>query len=610
MKSAAHSRLVTTALRVATAVLLLPIAIALFDVISFGDVSAWVRLGALVVAIGGLIFALRRQRVFDDLLGEQRHTEQALRASEAKFSGILSIAADAIITIDDSHRIIHFNQGAEETFGYSAAEAIGQPISLLLPERYRGPHEAHMRAFAESPESSRRMGHRRAVSGRRRDGSEFPAEASISKLNQPDGGRIFTVVLRDITERKRTEDADRFLTDALARLSQSLQQDAVIESVATLTVPVLADACFIDVVGDNDEIRRYARAEKPEAREVMATLAASFAPTQDSPSPVVDALRRGRPELIERIDDDWLEATEEHAPAISLWKRLGMRSMYVVPLMVAERAIGALVLLDLGRRTGRFTPDAQTLIERFAGGAALALGNARLYSAARRATSARDEVLAVVSHDLRNPISAIAMCARILREAPPTDTEERERMLTAITEATVWMQQLIRDLLDVSAIEAGRMSVDRQPGSLASIVSTATGMVSGEIEQRSIQLVVEPVDEGLAVNVDTSRIVQVITNLLGNAIKFTNAGGTVTVRAQREPTAIVVSVTDTGIGIDPDAVPHIFDRFWQARATPRRGSGLGLAIARGIVEAHGGRLWVESQLGKGSTFSFSIPVAD
>ena len=109
-------------------------------------------------------------------------------------------------------------------------------------------------------------------------------------------------------------------------------------------------------------------------------------------------------------------------------------------------------------------------------------------------------------------------------------------------------------------------------------------------------------------NADESRIVQVITNLLGNAIKFTETDGRITIRARESSGAVVISVEDTGIGIEASALPHIFDRFWQARATPRRGSGLGLAIARGIVEAHGGKIWVESELGRGSVFSFSVPV--
>jgi len=534
-------------------------------------------------------------------------SDEELRASEAKFAGILAIAADAIITIDESHGIIHFNQGAEEIFGYSAAEIIGQPLSVLLPERFRATHDGHVDTFGRSAETARRMGHRREVSGRRRDGTEFPAEASIAKLDTPDGGRIYTAVVRDVTERKSAENAERFLTDTGNRLAQALQDETVHEAVAAVAVPSLGDACLVDVIDESQVLRRAARADDVERQRTLDRLAAEFPPTWDSPALVIDVLRRGRSELVPHVDADWISATELHVEAIALWQRLGIRSLYTVPLAIGDRMVGALTLLDLGSRNDRFTAEARALIEKFARGAALALDNARLYAAARRATTARDEVLAVVSHDLRNPISAIAMCARILREAPPTDDAEREKMLTAITEATAWMQRLIRDLLDVSAIEAGRLSVERQPAALASIVSTAVGMVSGEGEQHSIDLRVDLPSELPAVSVDASRIVQVITNLLGNAIKFTAPGGTITVRASSGSAAVVVSVEDTGIGIERDALPRVFDRFWQARPTPQRGSGLGLAIARGIVEAHGGRIWAESEPGRGSVFSFSLP---
>jgi PAS domain S-box-containing protein len=541
-----------------------------------------------------------------ELRADRWRSDEELRASEAKFAGILAIAADAIITIDDTHRIIHFNRGAEEIFGYGAEEAIGQPLSILLPERFRGTHDAQIREFGESRETARRMGHRRAVAGRRKNGDEFPAEASISKLDLPTGERIYTVVLRDITERKWVEDAERFLTEAGTRLSRSLKREAVLDAIGAMAIPMLGDACVIDVVEDA-AIRRVARAVDEERHRLMNRLAAEFPRTWDSPSPVVDVLRRGRPELVERVDDEWLSRTEEYEEALTLWRTVGARSLYIVPLVAGDRTIAALTLVDVNRGD-RFTSEARILAQRFALAAALALENARLYAAAKRATSARDEVLAVVSHDLRNPISAIAMCARILREAPPADLAERDRMLTAITEATVWMQGMIRDLLDASAIEAGRLSVDRQPAALGSIISTAVDMVRGEAEQRSIRLAVDIPPDLRSVNADASRIVQVITNLLGNAIKFTNAGGTVVVRAANEPTSVTVSVEDSGIGIEPEALTRIFDRFWQARPTPRRGSGLGLAIARGIVEAHGGRIWVESEVGQGSVFSFSLPI--
>ena len=603
---AAHSRLVTTALRIAIGALSVAIVLGLIEVFGSGGARAWIRLAALGIALACVAVALRRQHVVEELLLEQHRSDEQLRASEAKFSGILAIAADAIITIDDAHRILHFNRGAEEIFGYTVAEATGQPLSMLLPDRFRATHDAHVRSFGESGESARRMGHRREVAGLRKDGSEFPAEASISKLDLPTGARIFTAVVRDITERKSAEDADRFLTESSARFAQSLQYEGVLGVIGELAIPTLADGCFVDVV-DDGAIRRASPASDDAHRRAMSRLAADFAPTWDSPSPIVDVLRRGRPELVEVVDDDWLNATEESPDAIALWRELGARSLYVVPLAVGDRTIGAMTLLDLGAKSHRFTPEARTLIQQFARVAALALENARLYAAARKATSARDEVLAIVSHDLRNPISAIAMCARILREAPPADDAEREKMLTAITEATVWMQGLIRDLLDVSAIEAGRLSVERRLVALGPIVATAVGIVSGEVEQRSIKLTVD-VPAGLrAVNADTTRIVQVITNLLGNAIKFTDVGGAVTVRAANGPTSVVVSVEDSGIGIEPEALTRIFDRFWQARSTPRRGSGLGLAIARGIIEAHGGRIWVESEVRRGSIFSFSLP---
>lgn len=226
---------------------------------------------------------------------------------------------------------------------------------------------------------------------------------------------------------------------------------------------------------------------------------------------------------------------------------------------------------------------------------------------AEAAARARDEVLGIVSHDLRNPLSTIAQCAGVLLDRPPEHEGERRELLVTVQQAVSWMQHIMRDLLDVTSIEAGRLRVRQAPHAAGELLFGAFELLEPQATARGLRLMIHA-DAGLPdVAADRERVLQVLLNLGGNALKFTPAGGRVTLAALRADGAVAFQVADTGQGIPAEHLPHVFDRFWQARTAQRGGAGLGLAIARGIVDAHGGTLDVTSEVGRGTTFTFTIP---
>jgi PAS domain S-box-containing protein len=563
-------------------------------------VIAWLIAGAAIVLLAAQQLYLRSRLVTHD------RAEDALRASEAKYSGILAIAAEAIITVDQTQRIVHFNRGAEEIFGHSAEDAIGRHLAILLPPRFREAHLKHMEHFAQSPATARRMGERREIFGLRADGTEFPAEASISKLVAPDG-ILYTVVLRDITAQRRAEEHERFLTTASGELGQTLAVAPTVRAIVDLPIPRLADVCMLDLVKPGGDFERIASTRQREELTPALQALAAHRLTADSPSPIIDAVRRNRQELVEVVDDEWLEANSDR-DAIPHLRALGVRSLLVAPLHAGGETFGALTFMRT--EANAFDAERCATAEAYAASAATALANARLYEEARQANRARDEVLGIVSHDLRNPISAIAMCVRVLEESPPSSEAERHGLLMTIRESTDWVNRLIDDLLDVANIERGRLSLAKSSEEPSQLALQALHMFELEAEENGIALEARLPTNMPLVDADGARVVQVLGNLMRNALKFTPRGGRVTIGVQQDDGAVQFSVSDTGRGIGADAQPRVFDRYWQAPgAVTTRGAGLGLSIAKGIVEAHGGRIWIDSEPGRGSTFAFTIPQA-
>jgi PAS domain S-box-containing protein len=275
------------------------------------------------------------------------------------------------------------------------------------------------------------------------------------------------------------------------------------------------------------------------------------------------------------------------------------------------RATGRAFFDDHGQAT-RFVGTVQDIGER----KQLDVQRARLLEAERvareRAEAAsrmREDLVAIVSHDLRNPLSAITMSTTLLRAALPVDSRAT-KLLETIARSSERMKRLISDLLDMASIDAGRLAVDPQPQAAGVLLQEVVEMLQPLASDKSLRLEASEITPGLAARADRERIVQVLSNLVGNAIKFTREGGSIVLSACRDGDAMRFSVSDTGQGISAEQMHHLFDRYWQAKRDGRLGIGLGLSIAKGIVEAHGGRIWAESSAGQGTTFHFTLPAAD
>jgi len=230
---------------------------------------------------------------------------------------------------------------------------------------------------------------------------------------------------------------------------------------------------------------------------------------------------------------------------------------------------------------------------------------------AQAATRSREDTLAIVSHDLRTPLAAIRTAATLIKRVR-LEGEQADRVrdrATMIERSVDAMDRLIADLLDISGLESGTLTIDKQPHAVGDIVAEIGELFGATAHEAGLSLSIEVADGAVLVSVDRHRIVQVLSNLVGNALKFTPPGGRIRVCAASTRDGVQFQVIDTGPGIAAETMNHIFDRYWHSSQEDRRGHGLGLSIAKGIVEAHGGTLRVETELGHGSTFSFVIPSA-
>jgi signal transduction histidine kinase len=389
-------------------------------------------------------------------------------------------------------------------------------------------------------------------------------------------------------------------------MSRALELHDVLETLARTVVPDLGDYCTVELDLEGEH-RFVATHVDPDRRASVEALRAW--PARGESGVGRDAvLATGEPELVPEVSPVWIEVVSHDDAHRRALTALGPSSVAIAPLRVRGRVVGTVTCAYTGAARAHAEADV-FLLEDLATRAGLAI-NARLYAEARAAVHARDQVLRVVAHDLRNPLSSVTLSAQFLRELlAPEPAGPVSRRLDAIVRATDRADRLIEDLLDLARVEAGGLSIDAAEVDAEALVDEVVRSHLAQAEDRGLRLERRVVGALPPVRADADRILQVFGNLVGNAIELVPRGGTIRVGAAAERDAVRFWVSDTGPGIAPEQQAHIFDFFWQA-AGGGGGVGLGLAIAKALVEAHGGRIWVESRVGQGSTFAFTIPRAD
>ena len=429
-------------------------------------------------------------------------------------------------------------------------------------------------------------------------------------------------LIREQGARAQAEAAERraaFLAQASAALSASLDYNSTLKSVPDLAVPRMADWCALSIVDPEGRVRQLAVTHVDPAKAELAwKMEKRYPASLSAPYGPGRVIRTGAPELVGDIPDPLLEAVAQDEEHLRILRALGVTSYMAVPLIARGQTLGAIAFgaAGSGRRFGR---DDLAVAEELAHRAALAADNARHYeaegrarAAAEAASRAKDAFLATVSHELRTPLSPILAWSRMLRQGTLGE-EKARRALEAIERCARSQAQLVEDLLDVSRIITGKLRLDVRPVPLAPVVQAAVEVVRPAAEAKGLELQVVLDAEVGTVTGDPERLKQVVWNLASNAVKFTPKGGRVEVRLERVDGRVEITVRDSGQGIRPEFLPHIFQRFEQADSTSTRahgGLGLGLAIVRHIVELHGGTVHAESPgEGQGAVFTVALPLA-
>jgi PAS domain S-box-containing protein len=590
--------------------------------------------GPLTLANPGDVIALVLFMATGALIARLNEDLRLVALARSRLAAIVESSHDAIVSKNLDGIVTSWNRGAEHLFGYSAAEAIGQPITFIIPSELRS-EEDRVASRIRSGQRVEPFETRRV----RKDGTIVDVSITVSPLRSPDGDVVgASKIARDITDRLRIErfqtellereraatadavaarDRLEFLAEVSALLTSSLDYEKTLDRAVHIALPRLGDYCNVLGRDEHGVLRHLAwghvvRDKEPLLRELTRRLLDS--PSRNAPTFSSEVMRTGETLVVpnEQLKSVMSRAEQLDPQLVTMGEQLRPYGFVGVPLLVRGRPIGVMAFATTEQESHRrYTAADVALIEEFARRVSLAVENARLFRQADELNRLKDEFLATVSHELRTPLSAILGWSRMLA-AGLLDPPKVKRAVEAIERNAQAQARLVDDILDVARGMAGNVRLELKTIDLAAVAKRGVDAIAPAATAKKIHVDVH-VPSPVSVFGDAARLQQVVWNLVSNAVKFTPPGGRITIAVGAVNGNAELQVTDTGAGIPTAFLPYVFDKFRQADASFTRqygGLGLGLAIARHLVELHGGLVEARSEgEGKGSTFVVRLPLA-
>jgi PAS domain S-box-containing protein len=581
----------------------------------------------LLAAIVGLAMVAAFVRLLDRSLESRQQAAAVIQQQRELFRTTLASIGDAVITTDTNGHITFLNPVACSLSGWKLDEAKGQPLLAvfrIINEQTRKPAEDPASRALREGMIVGLANHTVLVA---RDGTERPIDDSAAPIRD-EAGKVAGVVLvfrdvserrrveralhQDLAERKRVEQSLRFLADASAALTTLVDYESTLQKVAGLAVPHFADWCVVDMIESDGSVRRLAVAHAdPQKARFARELQQRYPRDPNVPGDWPQVLLTGRAELVSDIPDAALVQSAKDQEHLRILRELGLRSYMSAPLHGRGKLLGMIsfVSAESGRR---YTEADLAFAEELARRAAIAIENAQLYAALRDADRRKDEFLATLAHELRNPLAPIRTSVEVLRRLAPVEPQ-LQQVREMIDRQVRNMVRLVDDLLEVSRITRGMVDLQWEAVDLAKVTQDAIETSGPAIEAGRHEVTFALPPEPVIVRGDLIRLTQVVANLLNNAAKYTPLGGHIWLTVERQDSEGVIRVRDNGAGIPAEMLTKVFELFTQVNSSLKRaqgGLGIGLALVKRLVEMHGGRVEAHSEgEGKGSEFVVHLPLA-